>query len=123
MEGTIAGDFVGFVDPPLVTFVPEAAFASEAGPGNLLVMPCGVADVFIPVGLDWFEAVSDDLDLCAMAAAELTIEGAFDIAEEAAGDGVVVIGFVFEVTGDGVDREEPFGAVEEELVPAAAGED
>ena len=56
-----------------------------------------------------------------MAAVEGTIEGAFDFADEGAGDGVAVPGLVFEVTGDGVDKEEAFGAVWAELV-AAAGE-
>ena len=56
-----------------------------------------------------------------MAAVEVTTEGAFDFADEGAGDGVAVPGLVFEVTGDGVDKEDAFGAVEVEPV-AAAGE-
>jgi len=48
-EGTNAGDFVGLAGP---SFEPEAPFAKAAGSGNRLLMPCGVADVFIPAGLD-----------------------------------------------------------------------
>ena len=51
-----------------------------------------------------------------MAAVELTIEGTFGLPAEAAGDGVVVLGLAFEVTGDGVDKEEA------KLVVATAGE-
>ena len=57
-----------------------------------------------------------------MAAVEFTIEGTFGFPAEAAGDGVDVLGLVFEVTGDGVDKEEALGAAEAKPVVAAEGE-
>ena len=57
-----------------------------------------------------------------MAAVELTIEGAFGFPAEAEGDGVDALGLAFEVTGDGVDKEEDFGAAEAKPVVAAEGE-
>ena len=43
-----------------------------------------------------------------MAAFGCVIEGAFDFADAAAGDGVVVFGFALEIPGEGVAAEELF---------------
>ena len=55
-----------------------------------------------------------------MAAFGFTIAGAFDLADAAAGDGVVVFGFALEMPGEGVATEELFDA---ELPAAVAAGD
>ena len=60
------------------------------------------------------------MDLCAKAAFGFVIAGAFDFAEAAAGDGVVVFGFALEMPGEGVAVEELFDA---ELAAAVAAGD
>ena len=55
-----------------------------------------------------------------MAAFGFTIAGAFDFAVAAAGDGVVVFGFAFEMPGEGVVMDELFDV---ELAAAVAAGD
>ena len=55
-----------------------------------------------------------------MAALGFVIAGAFDFADAAAGDGVVVFGFALEMPGEGVAAEELFDA---ELAAAIAAGD